>query len=886
MKSTHWRSMLLAGAFAAVGCSDPVGTPTPSTDAGEDVEDVVSTDTPKPTDTPRPTDNPQPRDVASDVTADAPADVTAADVTADAPADVTVDDASTDAPASDASTDAPASDASADVSLDAPADVATDAAADASTTDASDASTADASDAPIVPTGGTCAMPRGTITLPSASPISITSTTVGAMNNAPSTRCQTNTTGNDVVYTLVVTARTGVILSTDNPGTTFDTTLSIRRTCTDAATELSCDDDSGIGTDRGASSVLRAVLDPGTYSVIVDGYSGASGPFTLTATTFAPAANATCATATTLTPGTPLTGQMLTNTGAPGYCAPGLSPGGQLFYAVTLPASTLGTLRVTRAMATWNAALRVYADCDATTCVANTTSSASPSTLTFSNGGTAPRRFIVSVAASASDSTVTPFDITVDTTTIMPGQSCESAQAITPGTPLMGQSTMGASLTAAPCRSENGGQRFFSVSIPAGQRVRVTATPPASGGQQPVLRAFDGCAATTCIDNAIGGTSATPAAASVDIPNSGTTPRTVYVSLASPSSGTAGTWDVAAALSPLVAGQFCAEPVALAPGMTLTNQDARNGVRPSAACSTTVNGGQLYYRLTVPAGQRTVVRAVPAGAMTAWTPTLRLLSTCTALSCLDSNTATAAGGTATLTIANGATTPQDYLLSAAGTSAASGTFNLEAAAAMAVPGYTSAPITASCDDLTAGMPVAPTSGSWSDDSTSVVAALPFTAQFFGTAVTHWSANSNGLLSLHTSSAGSTTTAYSNTTIPSTGTPNGFVAALWDDLTTVATTSARQATLGTAPSRRFVMQWTDFTFFAPDDAARVTYQVKLFETTHVIEIHYCSITAGNATASGSGATIGAEDLSGGFGTQISYNTASAARTGGGYRLTPR
>lgn len=877
MSFTQWRFAVAVTSLALIaGCGDSTGNPPPVEDAGPDsvvkdtgttpdvvMQDRVVTDTPKP-----PRDNGPTPDVTTDVGLDA----------GPPPTDT--------GPAPDATTD---TGPSPDVPMDAgpPPDVATDAGAPPDVRP--DSGPVDAGPP------NACAMPRGTITLPSASPVMVMGSTVGAGSTFPSTRCQTNNSGPDVVYTLVVTARTGVILSTDNAGTTndFDTTLSIRRTCSDAMTEVSCDDDSGSGTNRTATSVLRAVLDPGMYTVIVDGYAGDEGTYALTATTFTPGANATCATARTITPGMPLTGQTLDNAGNPGTCAPGLTPGGQVFYSVTIPASSVGTVQLSRAMGTWTYALRVYADCNAAACLQNGTSATSPYTQVIANASAMPRTYVLSVASNDSGATVTPFDIGVTTAALMPGQACETAVTLTPGAPLTGQSNMGAPISAAPCRSENGGQRFYSVTIPAGQRARVTATPTGATMRQPVLRAFDNCTATTCVDNALGGTSTTPAAASVDIPNAGTTPRTVIVSLASVSPATAGTWDVAAALSPLVAGQFCASPAVLTPGMTLSAQDARNGLRASPACAaSTANGGQLFYQVTVPANQRVTVRAVPMGAMAAWTPTVRVLGTCTATSCIDSSTAAMAGGPATVNLVNNMAMPRDFLVSVAGTSTTAGTFNLEASAGMNLPGYTvDNTVAASCDDLAMGTAVMP-AGGWSDDSTTAIAMLPFTFQFFAAPQTHWSMNSNGLLQLYPNAMGSTSTAYINTAIASQSTPNGFIAAFWDDLRIVTApdggtgTSARYATLGTGSSRRFVAQWTDFTFASPS-TVRLTFQVKLFETTNVIEMHYCSITpATDARAGGNEATFGAEDPTGTIGAHIATNMTDVVRTGRAFRLTPR
>jgi hypothetical protein len=252
-----------------------------------------------------------------------------------------------------------------------------------------------------------------------------------------------------------------------------------------------------------------------------------------------------------------------------------------------------------------------------------------------------------------------------------------------------------------------------------------------------------------------------------------------------------------------------------------------------------------------------------------------------------------AGGTATVNLTNSTATPRDVLVSVAGTSTTAGTFNLEASAGVTLPGYTvDNTLAASCDDLATGTAVMP-SGGWDDDSSTAIAALPFTVQLFGAPQTHWSMSSNGLLQLYPNAMGSTSTSYSNTAIPSPSTPNGFVAAFWDDLLPVAAsdggvgTSARYATLGTGSSRRFVAQWTNFTFVTPDNTARLTFQAKLFETTHVIELHYCSLTpATNARAGGGTATFGAEEQAGTFGTHIATDMPDVVRTGRAFRLTPR
>jgi hypothetical protein len=185
-----------------------------------------------------------------------------------------------------------------------------------------------------------------------------------------------------------------------------------------------------------------------------------------------------------------------------------------------------------------------------------------------------------------------------------------------------------------------------------------------------------------------------------------------------------------------------------------------------------------------------------------------------------------------------------------------------------------------------GTAVAPASG-WGDDSAAAIAALPFTMRFFGTDTTHFSVTSNGFTQLWTSMTGTPATSFGNVAFPNTLTPNNMVAPYWDDLVPVAMTSAvRTQALGTAPNRRFVVEWRDWRHISGIDTDRLTFQAKLFETTGVVEFHYCSMMPANDTNSGGSTTIGLEDATGMSSALISFNTPSRAATGTGYRLTPR
>jgi hypothetical protein len=105
---------------------------------------------------------------------------------------------------------------------------------------------------------------------------SYTGTTVGKTSNWTGLSCQTSTSGPDVVYVLTARASGTITLESCGPG--FDTVLAVGTTCGTWTT--ACDDD-------GASCTLGSRLSfPATagttYYILVDGYLGDSGTYTLT----------------------------------------------------------------------------------------------------------------------------------------------------------------------------------------------------------------------------------------------------------------------------------------------------------------------------------------------------------------------------------------------------------------------------------------------------------------------------------------------------------------------------------------------------------------------------------------------------------------------------
>ena len=90
--------------------------------------------------------------------------------------------------------------------------------------------------------------------------------------------------------------------------------------------------------------------------------------------------------------------------------------------------------------------------------------------------------------------------------------------------------------------------------------------------------------------------------------------------------------------------------------------------------------------------------------------------------------------------------------------------------------------------------------------------------------------------------------------------NEFIAVWWADLNPTIAGTIEYETVGTAPDRRFVVTWTDVSYYNLADPVtatteRVTAQLQLHETTHAIEIH---VTSADPVAAGlDGVTVGVE-----------------------------
>jgi len=147
--------------------------------------------------------------------------------------------------------------------------------------------------------------------------------------------------------------------------------------------------------------------------------------------------------------------------------------------------------------------------------------------------------------------------------------------------------------------------------------------------------------------------------------------------------------------------------------------------------------------------------------------------------------------------------------------------------------------------------------------------LPFSFTFYNVVYTHAYVSTNGYLSFLKGYFSS-----SNVPLPTTAIPNGAIYAFWDDFfVDSAAASVRTELLGTAPNRRFVIEWRNVSFYGADFKKRVDFEIVLHEN-GVILLQYRN-TANDGREMGNSATVGVEDETGTSSVQFSYNQAAIA-----------
>lgn len=141
--------------------------------------------------------------------------------------------------------------------------------------------------------------------------------------------------------------------------------------------------------------------------------------------------------------------------------------------------------------------------------------------------------------------------------------------------------------------------------------------------------------------------------------------------------------------------------------------------------------------------------------------------------------------------------------------------------------------------------VAGTSVVLGDDQVSSVQPIGFTFSFMCTAYTNFYISSNGFISFN---AGVSQGCCSGQVLPSPGNVvNNMIAFCWNDLYPPGGGTIRYQTVGTAPNRVCIIEYLNVPHCCNNGPAVNTGQIKLYETTNVIEIHNTVVTNDGSTA---------------------------------------
>ncbi len=149
----------------------------------------------------------------------------------------------------------------------------------------------------------------------------------------------------------------------------------------------------------------------------------------------------------------------------------------------------------------------------------------------------------------------------------------------------------------------------------------------------------------------------------------------------------------------------------------------------------------------------------------------------------------------------------------------------------------------------------------SGDDVSSDVNIGFTFSYLGVNYTQVRINSNGWASLNLTG---TADAVDNSNLFTTTLPGTALAPWWDDLNADATSTLSYKTEGVSPNRVFTIQWYRLlTYYTVTTTARISFQLKLYETSNSIEFCYGNLEAGTHDISES-ASIGIKDATGGTG----------------------
>jgi hypothetical protein len=783
-------------------------------------------------------------------------------------------------------------------------------------------------------TGGeTC---TNAVVVPGTSAV-ITATTTGATHDyrfASGTGCAASSSASmapDVVYAVTVAAGQRLTASVTS---TWDATINLIAappdTCGDdpdggvlgPASCLAGTDIAVAGTDTTSWTNTGAM--PVTVFVVIDGYSMGEGDFTLSLDVAAPPQGDDCTTAVTIPlsdagiatlPAEPLSvfGSDFSSANSTD-CA--FASGPDRVYALSIPPGLRLTAQATSAFNLSLSTIDDVALCGASpvpcSAAADDAFSGMMQTeaLTLDNTGTSPRPVLLVVDSSSAPAGAT-FSLTVAVGPVPPGDTCMTAVAAPfgdAGVVLPAESLSGFASDfsrGTGCEFGGGPDRVYAVTVPPNLRLMARAV----SNDNLALSAIDDpmqctAATVTCVagvDDAFMGANQTE---TLYVENATSTPRPVLLvvdSVGAPGS----TFSLELSAGPLPPGETCGLPqtltlvtdggvadggvadggVAGGTGILVLPNEPLMGFASDFSFATNSmacifgSGPDRVFQVALAPGQRLLATATSTADLA-----LNLVqdaATCrmSPLVCLADADRTGSG-VESLRYDNTSPTVRNMVL-IVDSFGASTTAPFDLDLRVGPPPYAVSMMSGMCDSFASVTPVpiltSTTTPALADEVVSDTAALPFAFSYFGQPVSHYSVSSNGFVQLFTSAAGQGTAASGNDPLPTQGAPEGVVAPFWDDLD-VSGPSSRVigAVFGSGNTRRFTVQWEQLMVYGIAGSS-MTFQARFYETTNVIELQACSLTAGTDPFDadlerGLEATVGLESVDELDGMQASYDTA--------------
>lgn len=260
--------------------------------------------------------------------------------------------------------------------------------------------------------------------------------------------------------------------------------------------------------------------------------------------------------------------------------------------------------------------------------------------------------------ADAAQPDVQLADVPMDSPPPPANTVCAAATVLIPDVPVTDESTAAALPVPLTCYRNSMGRKvlYYRMTVPAGQTVTLTVTPDA--GFDAVIRWFDSCASTSCLRWDDHGDVGRPEIG--HWANRGTSAVDVIAQVSAFSDAQISPFSIVAHLVPSPIGPLCAEPHVVAGLTTLLGESFEFADGGSTRCYAIPSVAEMYYQVSVAAGQRLTVSAMLMGPHS---PIIGLFDTCAATTCLATSDLSSVSPRTSATYLNATTAARDVMVS-------------------------------------------------------------------------------------------------------------------------------------------------------------------------------------------------------------------------------